>query len=1688
MDIKTEIQHSVIGSIRLMADDAVSKASYDKTVKAQIVECKDKAIGEYIVKYKDIPQTAYSITPGIKYEKDQYVFITIPKNDSNAVKTILGPIDHLVTSVDQKKTTDELYNVKGPNLLKKIVAPYYFRYKFSSYKDEVKTIYDKNSTNNEVAIDDRISQYFAQGDSLILKMNVQTMLMPEQKASGQYGIIYTMTFLNEGTEEEIQKTYMISHKDVIGNPYEVGRKTTVYHLENIDGKNFKSIDKIEVFCKGFPVQKDNGEQDVRISQISLQSAATLSEEESTGYSLDIDYSTNGSIFYTDSKDKTKSVTEILLKGIPKIKGVPITSKVKYYWFRENGLVFQGKKGYSFYGGNGWECLNPYAKDKYIGVKDNNIYFTTDQNNSHYKAYKKDTLKDDEKDDYKTITVLDKSSKNIKIKCVAKYENTVIATGQTIIHNDNIQNELIYITSSDGEKRDYYYNNGRPSLTCHVKKDQDSEEDFTFRDSNYKWETNKYDWHFIWSIENADGCLELDQTKITLPKFYQAQNGYKQFKKVLARVEKTAQKNWENTHITQEAQDAINLDVEIPDNDYTQLANKYLKIKKAEIVDHDTYFHVNIGNIKEYSKFICGVERKPKGSSDNNYVYMGTASITLYNHMTSAGEYSLNLVNGSQIFQYDDDGKSPCLSTRERPYEISPLGFILTDNEGEQISYEKILKNGEIYWCIPKEDTLLIPPDGNYEKALPYLSLLGNVRALAADDTWAIYSEGQSFSFSIADTFDSQKLNNNIRLYVVYKNLIFDTYTNFTFPKTGDPGTNGTPYFARICPIDDKENIITTDRVYIKTTGDRLASTESYDFYADGGQSINNVKFELYNADNTALITEANNWEFPTKGNPSYFKWDKQDKKIKLSSSIERDQIDKTGLEYLINPVNILRASYGKDSEPKYYAELPINYINIRRGDYRIKVRQKTGFIYVVYDNDGTHPQYDNSKPFEIVLEKKQGDYYIEQIPSNYTFGWRLIGDGLVLDSQEGNIATIKPASKYNGQTLYNAIKVSISGIGFIYIPIYLMLNRYGYKALNDWDGNSIDLGEDSGIILAPQIGAGKKNVDDNSFSGVLMGTMKVGKKEQTGFLGFDHGARTIFLDSDTGKAEFGKNGAGKVIIDPHLKVGKDTNLNNSTRKNFKDAGLLYSGNYTLPTSTVEDGISYHTLDVSKYHPGEGMIIDLSTPQIGFGSGNFYVTEKGDLHSETGTIGGWQITPKTLQSTNDKGGVFLSSDNSSQNNKAIRVLDAVQNKDIFSVDYSGKVYAEAGTIAGWNVTQNWFHKGYTGVNSNADTATTPAPAVITINGEATTQSKAFFANRNNFFVTHDGYLQSKYGKIANWNISTEALTNGHTGLGSTIAPLSAFGQSGSDTLHIWSGTDTGLNFAVTQDGRLYSRYGSIGGWNISSSMLYSGAEKASDGPGIRLYNNGNIQGGGKSSTYYNDNGTTYYKFDDGTTSTTKEGFWQINQGGSARFNNLTVAEGKIGKWTIKDDGIVGSGNNVILNSNGTITANKGSISGIEIYNDGLKSSNGNWYINSDGSAKFTNIVGLSGNAGGGTLSNGTLSDYTANPNNLYIDSKRKTSFGKYMNDLVSGSTGNFGKLIIDEDITYDNKTVKMESLYVGLSVRTEDFYAYQSSSSTTKKQYTLKTPIALVMSVGLPPTGCEYYCGIGYVLHGTVGWN
>jgi hypothetical protein len=62
-------------------------------------------------------------------------------------------------------------------------------------------------------------------------------------------------------------------------------------------------------------------------------------------------------------------------------------------------------------------------------------------------------------------------------------------------------------------------------------------------------------------------------------------------------------------------------------------------------------------------------------------------------------------------------------------------------------------------------------------------------------------------------------------------------------------------------------------------------------------------------------------------------------------------------------------------------------------------------------------------------------------------------------------------------------------------------------------------------VLAPQVGAGIKNPEDNTFTGILIGQEETYNGNETesnlGLLGYSHGKQSIFLDAETGNATFG---------------------------------------------------------------------------------------------------------------------------------------------------------------------------------------------------------------------------------------------------------------------------------------------------------------------------------------------------------------------------------------------------------------------------------------------------------------------------------------------------------------------------------------------------------------------------------------
>ena len=150
----------------------------------------------------------------------------------------------------------------------------------------------------------------------------------------------------------------------------------------------------------------------------------------------------------------------------------------------------------------------------------------------------------------------------------------------------------------------------------------------------------------------------------------------------------------------------------------------------------------------------------------------------------------------------------------------------------------------------------------------------------------------------------------------------------------------------------------------------------------------------------------------------------------------------------------------------------------------------------------------------------------------------------------------------------------------------MLRNRFENSAINGWDGNSVNLGgSNGGMILAPQAGVGVKD-SNNRFTGVFIGTSKdpnadsssavgnIKANEDVGLFGYNKGSRSIFLDAKTGKAVFGEKEKSQIILDP-----------------ANDRAEIRSGNYSTTSKT-------------------GMMIDLTTPEIKFGSGNFSVNKYG----------------------------------------------------------------------------------------------------------------------------------------------------------------------------------------------------------------------------------------------------------------------------------------------------------------------------------------------------------------------------------------------------------------------------------------------------------------------------------------------
>lgn len=594
---------------------------------------------------------------------------------------------------------------------------------------------------------------------------------------------------------------------------------------------------------------------------------------------------------------------------------------------------------------------------------------------------------------------------------------------------------------------------------------------------------------------------------------------------------------------------------------------------TNIENNSKDLQVYIRDINEYTIYGCTVYL--------NETFVGSDFLKITNGTQPEGSYTLTL-QGVTTYKYDENGIAPTAASQQKPQAIEPLTFALRNNiTGENIDTNKLIQITDVIWRVPIENTLLKFAAAGWKE----------------EDGYRYYKGLDSLNYTIETRYDYSKTNNTVELEVYYDGFNLKTSVDFWMRKEGENGTNGTAVSCRIVP-DVTEGGKTPDWPIIYWKDGYIYPN----FISKAGYYSPQFKTEVYEEGELVSAEEYSvEWSFLQNnygGGVHESHWYEVSNEGRLTRVSDKEiEVAAAQMNY---PCNILQAKI-KYSNNVYYTTLPI-VSAILTDDITIEIKDNTGFKEVQYTSDGTNPKYNNAEPFTFVIKDSlENDIsFNDSIKYSYgLFGSRYVNkaweaDSYLSNSFKGlkkNQIKVKPSNIYSGELLNSGFTAMITkdennSAVILYIPIHFYLNRFGLSNLNDWNGNSIQINEDGGYILSPQLGAGTKDTN-NRFTGLLMGEAKEANatSSKIGLIGFSEGEQSFFLDAETGAATFGKSGAGQIQIDPG-----------------SDSAILKSGNYSSQDQT-------------------GMKIDLSEPSITFGSGNFSVNKDGILSAQGVLIDG-----------------------------------------------------------------------------------------------------------------------------------------------------------------------------------------------------------------------------------------------------------------------------------------------------------------------------------------------------------------------------------------------------------------------------------------------------------------------------------
>lgn len=1390
----SDINNQICDAIGIIVDKKLSQANFDKTIQATIVAQGDKTKGEYKVKYLDSSFYAYDKS-GHDYAVGTQVYVLVPENDLSKVKTILGTADKtkdIQPIIPEGNKFEYLTN----NLF---IIPEHTEFGIKSWENSSSSIYNIEQDNNvNFKIDtDGLSYIEKEGfDYFILKCSVRTNLQKSQQSLGTYGI----RIIISADLKENQQNNETENTDSISNNTE-NQKTQNLTLEFVLDSTMMVGSPYSLVI---PVEQIAGFNVANYTNIVIQDISLFSKNFTSLSDGEEDKENN--IFFTDlSLQCANKISADNLNGNYLYISVPngqyLSSKddgkdsvVLKAIFQSKGQIIDPAKysGLTYY----WFKKNPlvsvannegkYCKINGINTEGWECLNTYDEKNKIFKAG----------GDIYTIDKNSFLSNWQEYRCIALFDNLAYSKTK-IIYNKNPQ-YFISLISDSGTI--FYNNNGEPTLTCSCRQANTDSEDITL--SNYDWYTTKID----------------GQRK------YQEKASSKEKEKSVCSI-------------------SIN---EYPDK---------------VIVD-------------------CAVT-KP----DRTFIGVGTLELLNLKSDTTM-PYNLIINNGSQMFKYNTLGISPIHSSstnsnvepsqKEKSAVLQPLSFTLVNNKtGEEFTAGSSQK-----WILPPDNETMFDFSG-----------LKNIQDYNKEGYkgYRICEGETSLHFSIKSRYDYTKINNTILLEVVKENQTYKARTNILFAKEGDNGTNGTDYVCQIVGTQDNRETSFSEGIpyyyYNKGNGNK--------FYYNQKPINNQLKLKVFkNGENIEIDNSQITWSilkspfFKNEDGKTYISTKNcpfiltvndsgvivEDENYKSLSDMEKKNIS--------NIIIIKAECSFKDTNNNkklIYATLPIGIVLNNSDVENNYIKKQSGFYYVIYDADGTNPSYDNTDAgiFEIMPPLTAPK------DKQYVYKWEPIGEQLYLqkvkekDKDNNDIISpikIKAIAKepLAAENISNGISCKIylidktnipydkegeiivdsfSPIYQIIIPIHLYINRFGHAAINGWDGNTVSIDTEGGVVLAPQIGAGDKD-ENNAFTGILMGTSLLKDydesttntniyKKETGLMGLSHGERSFFLDSEDGSAVFGKNGSGQIKFIP-------------TDENGKPQAIITGGSY------------------SEDNNGTGMEINLSAPSITYGNHKFMVNEDGILTCTDANINGWFSAKNTyddgkkyehyeLKFSKNGSSIFMQNGTVTQqnNNNLKSENDILIKPGYFRVGSSSKLTAEINPEN--NLDEAYAEDKDTGIEINSESYFKYDNGKVTLKGDF---FNSFEDKDNNGNILGSGQVSfsGKHGINMKYQTTKDNLSQSFCAFSLNhqsflfekrrppteeelaIINAPAGGPIKEEKIPIdKEGNVIASGISYTQSGglkivgKLTATSGTIGGWRITDKYI------ASQNNGVILYSDGRIIG-------------------------------------------------------------------------------------------------------------------------------------------------------------------------------------------------------------------------------------------------------